>query len=137
MASILIVDDSPSMRRMVGFTLTEAGHDITEAADGEQALAAAARAPGDLVLTDLNMPGMGGLELIARLRAMPEYRRIPILILTTESSDGMKEQAKAAGADGWIVKPFNPERLIAVVDKVLRRASGGDVTAVTRRRQAN
>lgn len=121
MAAILIVDDSPSMRRMVAFTLKEAGHEVSEAEDGRQALGIAEGRPAGLVISDMNMPGMTGIELVGALRKLPAYRHTPILMLTTETSDEMKQQARAAGADGWIVKPFNPERLIAVVDKVLGR----------------
>ncbi len=121
MAAILIVDDSPSMRRMVSFTLKEAGHQVSEAEDGHHALDAAARVPVDLVVSDMNMPGITGIELVGALRRLPAFGSKPILMLTTETSDEAKQQAQAAGADGWIVKPFNPERLVAVVDKVLGR----------------
>jgi two-component system chemotaxis response regulator CheY len=121
MAAILIVDDSPSMRRMVSFTLKEAGHQVSEAEDGRGALDAAAQVAVDLVVSDMNMPGMSGIELVGALRELPAFGRKPILMLTTETSDEAKRQAQAAGADGWIIKPFNPERLVAVVDKVLGR----------------
>jgi len=116
---ILAVDDSKSLRQMVSFTLRGAGYDVIEAEDGQEALALA---QGDdafnLVLTDQNMPRMDGLTLIRSLRALPAYRTAPILVLTTESSDEMKQQGRAAGATGWIVKPFNPERLVEIVKKV-------------------
>jgi two-component system, chemotaxis family, chemotaxis protein CheY len=119
MQSILAVDDSASMRQMVAFTLKAAGFAVVEAADGEEGLEKARGNPVNLVLTDQNMPRMDGLTLVRSLRGMPEYRHVPILILTTESSDTMKAQGKAAGATGWLVKPFDPNRLVDVVRKVI------------------
>jgi len=119
MHSILAVDDSASMRKMVSFTLSGAGYRVTEAVDGQDALEKAQNQTFDLVLTDQNMPRMDGLTLVRSLRGMPEYRHVPILILTTESSDAMKAQGKAAGATGWLVKPFDPNRLVDVVRKVI------------------
>jgi len=104
---------------MVSFTLKSAGYDVTLAVDGVDAMDKARSAPMNLVLTDHNMPRMDGLTLVRSLRELPEYRTAPILILTTESSQEMKEQGKAAGATGWMVKPFDPQRLIDVVQKVL------------------
>ncbi len=117
--SILAVDDSPSIRRMVSFTLKNAGYDVIEAVDGQDALAKARARPVQLVLTDHNMPRMDGLTLVRSLRRMPAYRDAPILILTTESAREMKEQGRLAGATGWLVKPFDPGRLLEVVKKVL------------------
>lgn len=119
MASILAVDDSTSMRQMVTFTLKGAGHSVLEAADGQQALRLAKSSKVDLVLTDVNMPNMDGITLIRELRTLPQYKYTPILTLTTESTADKKQAGKAAGATGWIVKPFNPEQLLAVVKKVL------------------
>jgi two-component system chemotaxis response regulator CheY len=119
MAEILIVDDSPSMRRMVAFALAEAGHKVREAEDGQKALALAKGGPADLVVSDMNMPGMNGIELVGQLRRLPAYRSTPILMLTTETSEDMKGQARSAGANGWIVKPFDPERLIGIVSRLL------------------
>jgi two-component system chemotaxis response regulator CheY len=119
MAHILAVDDSTSMRQMVVFTLKGAGHQVTEAADGEDALRLAKTQSFNLVLTDVNMPRMDGITLTKELRALPSYRFTPILTLTTESSQDMKMAGKAAGATGWIVKPFNPDQLLATVKKVL------------------
>jgi len=116
---ILAVDDSPSIRKMVGFTLRSAGYDVVEAEDGQDGLDKAKLGPVDLVLTDQNMPRMDGLTLIKSLRALPAYSRAPILMLTTESSDEMKAAGRAAGATGWMVKPFDPDRLLQVVKKVL------------------
>lgn len=104
---------------MVNFSLKSAGYGVTEATDGVEALALAKQRTFDLVLTDQNMPNMDGLTLIKNLRRLPGFERTPILMLTTESSNEMKAQGRAAGATGWIVKPFNPERLIAVVQKVI------------------
>jgi two-component system chemotaxis response regulator CheY len=119
MAKILAVDDSASMRQMVSFTLQQAGHQVLEAIDGVKALELAKTGPVDLVLSDVNMPNMSGLELVKELRALPDYRFTPILILTTESGTDKKSEGKAAGATGWIVKPFNPDQLLATVAKVL------------------
>lgn len=120
MAAILAVDDSRSMRQMVTFTLTQAGHTVTEADNGETALKAARAGRFDLVLSDVNMPVMDGIELIRELRKLPGYRFTPILMLTTESAAHKKSDGKAAGATGWIVKPFNPDQLISVIGKVMR-----------------
>jgi two-component system chemotaxis response regulator CheY len=116
---ILAVDDSPSMRGMIAYLLRQAGYEVLEADDGEKALELAKAKRVDLVLTDQNMPNMDGLSLVANLRALPEYQRVPILMLTTESSAAMKERGRAAGATGWMVKPFDPERLVAMLAKVL------------------
>lgn len=120
MHSILTVDDSASIRQMVAFTLRGAGYDVVEAADGEEGLACAMAHPVDLVLTDQNMPKLDGLGLVRALRSKPRYASTPILILTTESSDAMKVAGRGAGATGWLVKPFDPARLIEVVKKVIR-----------------
>lgn len=118
-ASILAVDDSASMRQMVSFTLKGAGYDVVEAADGVEALNIAKSRSVNLVITDVNMPNMDGISLIRELRALPTYKFTPLLMLTTESSADKKQQGKAAGATGWIVKPFNPEQLLNTVKKVL------------------
>ena len=117
--SILTVDDSASIRQMVSFTLKSAGYTITEAVDGQEGLDKAKARRFDLIFTDQNMPRMDGLTLITRLRALPAYKNVPILMLTTESGAAMKAKGRAAGATGWLVKPFNPERLLAVVHKVI------------------
>jgi two-component system, chemotaxis family, chemotaxis protein CheY len=116
---ILAVDDSPSVRQMVKLTLSGAGYDIVEAGDGAEGLSKARATTLDMVVTDLNMPVMNGLGLIRELRKLPAYRGVPILFLTTESDPEMKQQAKAAGATGWITKPFQQDQLIAIVRKVL------------------
>jgi two-component system chemotaxis response regulator CheY len=117
--AVLAVDDSASIRQMVAFTLKNAGYDVVEAADGMDGLTKAKTRGFDLILTDQNMPRMDGLTLVKSLRAIAQYRTTPILILTTESSDAMKAQGKAAGATGWLVKPFDPQKLLDVVKKVI------------------
>lgn len=119
MANILAVDDSPSMRQMVAFTLKSAGFDVTEAEDGVDALSKARDGDFNLVLADVNMPNMDGISLVRELRQLPNYRFTPLLILTTESGQDKKMEGKAAGATGWLVKPFDPEQLIATVNRVL------------------
>ncbi|RUQ74298.1 response regulator [Azospirillum doebereinerae] len=115
---VLTVDDSRTMRDMVAFTLKGAGYEVVEAADGQQAMTAIAANKVDLVITDLNMPVMDGLTLIRKLRAIPAHRTLPILMLTTEADDKKKAEGRSAGATGWIVKPFNPDKLVSVVQKV-------------------
>jgi two-component system chemotaxis response regulator CheY len=117
---ILAVDDSPSMRQMVGVTLKSAGYDVLEACDGLEALdIAKQQAPVDLVITDVNMPNMDGLTLVRELRMLPHYRGVPLLVLTTEASAEKKLEGKAAGATGWVVKPFSPERLLATIARII------------------
>jgi len=115
---ILTVDDSASVRQMVRFTLAEAGYRVIEAVDGRDALAKLAE-PVNLVITDLNMPNLDGIGLIRGIRANPACKAIPILMLTTESQESRKQEGKAAGATGWIVKPFTTQQILAVVKKVL------------------
>ncbi len=119
MQSILAVDDSPSMRKMVSFTLTGAGYHVIEAVDGQDAYEKAQAQHIDLVLADQNMPRLDGIGLTRKLRDHPNFKKTPILILTTESSDQMKQAGRAAGATGWLVKPFDPNRLIEVIKKVM------------------
>lgn len=121
MATILVVDDSASMKKMVSFTLKSAGHTILDADNGAAALVLAQRQAADLVLTDVNMPQMNGIELCTKLRQLPSYKFTPILMLTTESSAEQKVLGKNAGATGWIVKPFNPDQLLKTVDRVLAK----------------
>jgi len=120
MAAILTVDDSPSVRQMVKLVLSSAGHNVTEAGNGAEGLEKAKGAQFDLVLTDLNMPVMNGIAMIRGLRQMPALMGTPIVFLTTESDDAVKQEAKAAGATGWITKPFKAEQLHAVVAKLVR-----------------
>lgn len=117
--TILAVDDSASIRQMVSFTLKGAGYEVVEAVDGIDALDKARNHDVALILTDINMPRMDGLALVKSLRVMPRYKTAPILMLTTESSDVMKARGRAAGATGWLVKPFNPRQLVQVVHKVI------------------
>jgi two-component system chemotaxis response regulator CheY len=117
--TILAVDDSGSLRQMLAFSLQQAGYGVIEAVDGQDGLAKAKKQTVDLVLTDQNMPGMDGLSLIKALRGMKNYQSVPILMLTTESGDDMKALGRAAGANGWLVKPFDPARLTEVVRKLI------------------
>ena len=116
--TVMTVDDSRTMRDMVSFTLKEAGYDVLEAEDGQRALMVLAGQKADVIITDLNMPNMDGLTLIKELRAKPDYRATPILMLTTEADETKKAAGRESGATGWIVKPFNPEKLLSVVKKV-------------------
>ena len=116
----LVVDDSTSMRQMVGFTLESAGFEVIQGINGQEALDLLIQAGSvDVIITDLNMPVMDGIEFIKAVRVLPKSAFTPILMLTTESGDERKLQAKAAGATGWIVKPFQPEVLLRVVQKVM------------------
>ena len=119
MAQILAVDDSPSMRALVESALRSAGHDVTPACDGVEALEIAQRQRVQLVLADVNMPNMDGITLVRRLRALPEYKFVPILMLTTEINPDRKREAKSAGATGWLVKPFDPTQLLSTISKVI------------------
>ena len=116
---MLAVDDSPSIRQLVTFVLKSAGCSVDEAHDGTHGVTKAQAGQYDLILTDQNMPGMDGLTLIRTLRATPKYQATPILMLTTESSDAMKAMGREAGATGWLVKPFDPGKLLEVVKKVI------------------
>jgi two-component system chemotaxis response regulator CheY len=116
----MTVDDSTSIRQMVSFTLTQAGYQVVEASDGKDALAKLNTTKVDMVITDLNMPNVDGVQLIRMVRGKQDYKFIPILMLTTESQDSKKQEGRAAGATGWVVKPFNANQLIDVVKKVLK-----------------
>jgi two-component system chemotaxis response regulator CheY len=118
--NILIVEDSLSMRRMVRTALEDGGYRVSESEDGQQALALLSRTAPSLVITDIHMPVMDGLSLIREVRSLPDFRFLPILVLTTEANEEMKERGRLAGATGWIVKPFHPEQLRQVVSRVLR-----------------
>jgi two-component system chemotaxis response regulator CheY len=121
MTNVLTVDDSASVRRTIKIALTGEGYGVTEAADGADGLRAATSGPFDLIITDLNMPVMDGLTMIRELRKKPGQAGVPILFLTTESDAGIKAEAKAAGATGWLTKPFDPDRLITTVKKILAK----------------
>lgn len=117
----MTVDDSASIRQMVAFSLKQAGYNVIEAVDGADALNQLATKSIDMLVTDLNMPNVNGVELIRQVRKMTAYRFIPIIMLTTESQETKKSEGKAAGATAWVIKPFRPEQLIAIANKVLRR----------------
>jgi len=116
--TILAVDDSASVRQVVAFTLRSAGYDVIEAVNGQEALGKLDR-PVHLVVTDLNMPLLDGIGLVKSIRSGSSHKYVPVIVLTTESQEGKKQEARSAGATGWIVKPFRPEQLLAVVKKVL------------------
>jgi two-component system chemotaxis response regulator CheY len=119
MKTVLAVDDSASMRQMVRLTLSGAGYAVVEADDGTTGLAQAAKVSASLVITDLNMPSMNGLDFIRALRQLQSYRGVPVVILTTESEGSLKAEAKASGATAWITKPFKQEQLLALTRKLL------------------
>ena len=120
MATIMAVEDSRSTRRIIVDILKMEGHTLIEAEDGVDALEKAMGTKLDLVISDVNMPNMGGIELVQKLREQPTHRFVPILMVTTESAAGERAKGKAAGATAWIVKPFDPRQFIKVVEKVLR-----------------
>jgi two-component system, chemotaxis family, chemotaxis protein CheY len=120
MKRILSVDDSASVRQMVSFTLRKAGYEVAEACDGRDGLIKAGQSRFDMIITDLNMPNLDGIQLIAALRSLPGCAFIPILMLTTESQPEKKDAGRKAGATGWIVKPFNGDKLVSVVQKLVR-----------------
>jgi two-component system chemotaxis response regulator CheY len=120
-ASILTVDDSASVRMAMRIALSGAGYAVTEAGDGTEGLDKLRSGRFDMVVTDLNMPRMDGLTMIRELRRLPGCAGIPVIFVTTESDDGVKAQAKAAGATGWLVKPFQPDQIVRVARKVLGR----------------
>jgi two-component system chemotaxis response regulator CheY len=115
----LVVDDSATMQEMVSFTLSKAGFAVTRAGNGQEALGRLAAAKFDLIITDLNMPVMDGITFIKSLRALPACRFTPVLMLTTEGSDERKQQGRAVGATGWLTKPFDPQKLLTIVKKVV------------------
>ena len=117
--TIMIVDDSLSMRQVLGSTLQSAGFAIVEGVDGVDALDKLAKNPVDLLITDLNMPNMDGIQLITKARALPSCKTTPILMLTTETDATKKQAGRAAGATGWLVKPFQPDRVLEAVGKAL------------------
>ncbi|MDM8559206.1 response regulator [Candidatus Parabeggiatoa sp. HSG14] len=120
MTCILITDDSVSIRQMLKLTLNDANYEVTEAENGSQALKLAKIHQYDLIITDVNMPVLDGLSLVRELRALPDYQFKPILLLTTESDPEKKKIARLSGATGWIIKPFDPDKLLAAIRKVLR-----------------
>lgn len=120
MKRILAVDDSASVRQMVGFTLRKAGYEVVEAVDGKDGLGKVSSGKFDLIITDLNMPNMDGIEMMTAVRKLPGYSFIPMLMLTTESQAEKKDAGRKAGATGWIVKPFNSDQLIATMKKLVK-----------------
>lgn len=118
--TILIVDDSASMRQLVTFALRGAGYDVVAAVDGQDALGKLNGTKVDMVVTDLNMPNMDGIALIKQLRASAANKFTPVIMLTTESQEAKKQEGRQAGASGWIVKPFTPEKLIEVIQKFVK-----------------
>ena len=120
MKKILTVDDSSSVRQMVSFTLKNVGYEVVEAVDGKDGVSKAKEGKFDLIITDLNMPNLDGVQLITQVRGIPGYSFTPILMLTTESQQEKKDAGKKAGATGWIVKPFNAAQLTAALQKLLR-----------------
>ena len=120
MKTILIADDSESIRQLVEFTLKQAGYNVLKSEDGQEAIQHLNGQSIDLVITDLNMPRVDGINLIREIRKNQMYMTVPVLLLTTESQTAKKDEAKEAGATGWIVKPFVQEKLLAVVQKVIR-----------------
>ncbi len=119
MSNVLIVDDMASMRKMVSFTLESAGHTVTQASDGDEALEIAKGSSFDLVITDVNMPNMDGITLVTELRKLAAFKFTPLLLLTTEAGKDKKMEGKAAGATGWLVKPFDPDKLLGTIKRVL------------------
>lgn len=120
MRRILTVDDSTSVRQMVSFTLGKAGYEVVEAVDGKDGLEKVAGGKFDLIITDLNMPNMDGIQMIAAIRKLPANGFIPILMLTTESQSEKKDAGRKAGATGWIVKPFSAEQLLSTLQKLVK-----------------
>ncbi|WP_428773772.1 response regulator [Vibrio sp.] len=119
MTKILAVDDSISIRQMVAHTLKDAGYEVETANDGKDALSKIASCKFDVVISDVNMPNMGGFELVKAIRGKPQYKFVPILMLTTETSIEKKQEGKSVGATGWLVKPFNPETLLKTLKRVI------------------
>ena len=133
MATILAVDDSNSMRQILKTTLESAGHHVVEASDGDEGLQKARSTRFDMVFTDQTMPNLCGVDLVRALRTLDAYQHTPILILTTESDEGTKQAGRAAGATGWLLKPFDPVRLLATVQTVLDRTQRGAPVAQAQR----
>lgn len=115
----LIVDDSLSMRQILRMTLSQIGFEVIEAENGEEGFRQAQRRHADIVLTDINMPVMDGFAFIEKLRSLPDYRHTPVLTLTTTGSDQHRQRGREVGATGWVTKPFNPEKLLGIVKKLL------------------
>lgn len=121
--TILTVDDSPSIRRLIAATLTAAGYEVCQAEDGQQGLAIAAQRQFDAIISDVNMPVMGGMEFVAKVRTYAAHQYTPILMLTTEFEAEMKQEGKAAGASGWLIKPLDPDQLLKAIKRLVGTAS--------------
>ena len=119
----MAADDSASIRQMIAFSLRQANYDVIEAENGRDAIRKLNGTTVDMLITDLDMPEMGGMELVRRVRAVPKYRSIPIIVLTTESDPSLKQKIRKLGANGWITKPFKPKQLISITDKFLTQVS--------------
>ena len=115
---ILAVDDSATFRKVLGHSLREGGYEVTEAQDGSSALKILEETPVDIVITDLTMPGMDGIELVRKIKSQGRYEDLPVILLSTVSEKEVLERGREAGAAGWIVKPFEPEELISVVEQL-------------------
>jgi two-component system chemotaxis response regulator CheY len=116
--TIMTVDDAVTIRKMISMTLKAVGHEVVEATDGAAALSLLKTRPVDLIISDVNMPNMDGIEMTRQLRLTPNHCRTPIILLTTESDQTIKDKGRAAGATGWIVKPFKQEQLLALLAKL-------------------
>lgn len=116
---ILVVDDSAAIRQSVSFILEQEGFEVVQAADGNDALAKLGSGGTEMVITDVNMPNMDGIELVRQIRKNAQHKFVPIIVLTTESQGSKMEEGKTAGATGWIVKPFDGEKLLGVVRKLI------------------
>ena len=117
--TILVVDDSASLRQVVGIALKGAGYEVVEAVDGKDALTKLDGRKVHLIISDVNMPNMDGISLVKEIKKLPAYKFTPIVMLTTESADAKKSEGQAAGAKAWMLKPFNPPQLLAVVQKLV------------------
>ena len=120
---IMAADDSASIRQMIAFSLRQANYDVIEAENGRDAIRKLNGTTVDMLITDLDMPEMGGMELVRRVRSVPKYRLIPIIVLTTESDPSLKQKIRKLGANGWITKPFKPKQLLSITDKFLTQVS--------------
>ena len=120
--TVLIVDDASTVRMLVSYALSDKGYQVLQAGDGKEGLALLERTPVDLIISDLNMPEMDGLEMVRQVRKLPQFRTTPIVLLTTESSQDRRNLGKEAGANAWMVKPFKPEQLVAVMQKLIPQA---------------
>ena len=117
--TVMIVDDSASLRQVVGIALRGAGYEVIEACDGRDAISKLAGQKVHLIISDVNMPNMDGITFVKNVKQMPNYKFTPVIMLTTESEDGKKQEGQAAGAKAWVVKPFQPVQMLAAVSKLI------------------